>query len=323
MIFDLGVFALGLSGLYWGAEWLVKGASQLALQLGVQSVVVGLTVIALGTSSPELVVSLIAAVKQSQGLALGNIIGSNIANVGLVLGLSAMVAPLKIDVGVLRREMPVMLGVSVVFYAMAADLTISRWESLLLVCGLVGYIGYHLVSAMRSSAAKRDERDNGVKGEDGSRAKNALLGVAGIALLVGGAQLMVRAGVAISKDLGISEVVIGIVLLAVGTSLPELATSIVSARRRQSDLSISNVVGSNLLNILLVVGVVGLVSPLAVDAALLSFELPVMLVFSFVLLPLMKSGSVLNRWEGACLAAGYAAFIVWMFLTVADRPAAL
>ena len=311
MVLDIGVFALGLLGLYFGAEWMVKGASSLALQLGVQPVVVGLTIIALGTSSPELVVSLIAAIGKSQGLALGNIIGSNIANVGLVLGLSAMVSPLKVDRSVLRREMPVMLGVSLVFIAMVADLTVSRLESLLLVCGLVGYIGYHFVSAIRSSAAIRTER--GEEGASGSRAKNTLLVVVGIALLVGGAQLLVRAGVAISKDLGISEVVIGIVLVAVGTSLPELATSMVSARRQESDLSISNVVGSNIMNILLVIGVVGLVTPLTVDAALLSYELPAMLLFSFVLLPLMKTGSVLNRWEGACLAVGYTAFIVWMF----------
>ena len=135
----------------------------------------------------------------------------------------------------------------------------------------------------------------------------------GIVLLVGGAQLMVRAGVSISKGLGISEVVIGIVLVAVGTSLPELATSMVSARRQESDLSISNVVGSNIMNILLVIGLVGLVSPLTVEASLLSYELPAMFLFSLVLLPLMKTGGVLSRWEGVFLATAYTAFIVWMF----------
>ena len=305
---------MGLLGLYFGAEWLVKGASSLALQLGVKPVVVGLTIIAVGTSSPELVVSMIAAVGKSQGLALGNIIGSNIANVGLVLGVSAMIAPLRVDSSVLRREMPVMLGVSLVFLAMLYDLTVTRFESFLLVCGLVAYMGYHLISAIRASAIDRAGREDGEEGADEGRLKNILLVVFGIVLLVGGAQLMVRAGVSISKGLGISEVVIGIVLVAVGTSLPELATSMVSARRQESDLSISNVVGSNIMNILLVIGLVGLVAPLSVEASLLSYELPAMFLFSLVLLPLMKTGGVISRWEGAFLASGYIAFIVWMFV---------
>jgi cation:H+ antiporter len=309
LIIEMGWFALGLCGLYFGAEWLVGGASRLALLFGIKPIVVGLTIVAFGTSSPELVVSLTAALKQSQGLALGNVIGSNIANVGLVLGLAAMFAPLKVGLGLLRRELPIMIGVSLLFVLMTLDLVISYWDGLVLVLGLFAYTGYHLYGALKAAKAGKEDADEAVP-QKRAAGKNALGVVVGIVLLVGGAHLMVQSGIAIAQAFGISEVIIGIMLIAVGTSLPELATSIVSARRNESDICISNVIGSNIFNTLLVIGAVGLVTPLTVDRSLLYYELPVMLLFSLALAPLMKSGFVLSRLEGAFMFGSYVVFII-------------
>ena len=300
-------------GLYGGAEWLVKGSSHLAQTFGIKPIVIGLTVVAFGTSSPELVVSLTAVLKKSPGLAMGNIIGSNIANIGLVLGLSALVSPLKIELNLLRRELPIMIGVSLLLYLMAIDLEISSWDGLLLFSGLIGYIGYHLFSAIKASRTNRENIHEVLLNRNGSRKKNALLVFIGLILLVGGAHLMVRSGVSIARAAGVSEVVIGMTLVAVGTSLPELATSLVSARRKASDICVSNVIGSNIFNTLLIVGVVALITPLEVERNLLFFELPVMVLFSLALVPLMKTGFVLSRLEGAFLAAGYIVFILWVF----------
>jgi cation:H+ antiporter len=308
---EAGGFLLGLFGLYLGAEWLVKGSSHIARTFGVRPIVIGLTLVAFGTSSPELVVSLTAALNGSQGLAIGNIIGSNIANIGLILGLSALVSPLRIELSLLRRELPMMIAVSLLLCLMAIDLEIGFGDGLLLISGFCGYIGYHLFSAIKASRA------NGGRtyevGANGGRAKNAILVIVGAALLVGGAHLMVQSGIMIARAAEISEAVVGLTLVAIGTSLPELATSLVSARRKASDICVGNVIGSTLFNILLIVGLVALVAPLKIDGSLLVFELPVMMLFSLALVPLMKSGSVLNRLEGAFLSACYFAFIAWEF----------
>lgn len=310
MAIQIGLFILGLLGLSFGAEWLVKGSSRLARALGVKPIVIGLTIVAFGTSSPELVVSLLATLKKSEGIAIGNIIGSNIANIGLVLGLSALVSPLKVELSVLRRELPVMIGVSLLFILTLLDQKISFWDGLILFSGLLGYIGYHLYSTMKVNQKTVYEV---ALNENDSRIKNALLVIVGLTLLVGGAHLMVRSGIFIARRLEVSEIVIGITLVSVGTSLPELATSVVSTMRKESDISVGNVIGSNIFNILCVIGIVAMVAPLDVDKSLLFFELPVMLLFSFALIPLMKTGFVLNRIEGAILLVGYVVFIILLF----------
>jgi len=310
---DIGGFLLGLLSLYCGAEWLVKGSSRLAKTFGIKPIVIGLTVVAFGTSSPELVVSLAAVLKKSQGLAIGNVIGSNIANIGLILGLSALVSPVKIELSLLRRELPIMIGVSLLLYLMAMDQVISFWDGLLLFSGFLGYIGYHLHSAINASKTNQKGAYETVFNENSNRIKNALFVLVGLTLLVMGAHLMVCSGISIARALEVSEVVIGITLVAVGTSLPELATSLISARRKASDICVSNVVGSNLFNFLLIIGVVTLVTPLAVEKSLLFFELPVMLLFSFSLVPLMRTGFVLSRLEGTFLLTGYIVFIKWLF----------
>lgn len=304
-------FTMGLFGLYWGAEWMVTGASRLAGSFGIRPMVVGLTVVAFGTSSPELAVSLIAVFEESDGIAIGNIIGSNIANIGLILGASALVSPLRVEANVLRRELPIMIGVSLLFIALLFDGQIDSTDGALLFAGLVGYLAYQLRDVFRRNGTVDDA------GLDSNRpsqhGRNALMVVAGLGLLVAGANLMIESGIVIARLLGISEVVIGIALVAVGTSLPELATSMVSALRGQSDISVGNIIGSNIFNVMCVVGVVSMIMPLEVDRQLLFFELPVMMAFSLVLIPFMRTGFVLNRWEGGLLLAGYAVFIFYLF----------
>lgn len=310
---EIGWFMIGLLGLYFGAEWMVKGSSSLARSLGIKPIVVGLTVVAFGTSSPELAVSLLAVLEKSDGIAIGNIIGSNIANIGLILGVSALVSPLRVESSILRRELPVMLGVSLLFVALLLDGVISFADGCILFGGLLGYLAYHLYSSIKYSPRPSAEGE-AISGETSSRKWNALLVVVGLALLVGGASLMVESGIAIARTLGINEVVIGIALVAVGTSLPELATSIVSAMRAESDISVGNIIGSNIFNIMCVIGIVSMIEPLAVDRELLYFELPVMLIFSLALVPFMKTGFVLSRIEGGILLAGYCLFITWLFI---------
>ena len=308
-----GFFVLGLLGLSLGAEWLVKGSSRIAKALSVSPVVIGLTVVAFGTSSPELVVSLVAAIKKSEGLAIGNIIGSNIANIGLILGLSALVSPLRVQSGVVRYELPVMIAVSVVFVFMLLDERISSFDGLILFSGLLGYIAYHLYNTLKVSKSNQTKAYETSFDKDGSWIRSLLLLIVGLALLLGGAHLMVRSGIVLAKMSGVSEVIIGMTLVSIGTSLPELATSVSCAIRKQSDLLVGSIVGSNIFNIMCVLGIVGMVSPLSIDRSLLFFEVPVLLLFSLALLPLMKTGFVLNRIEGGTLLGGYVGFIVLLF----------
>ncbi len=313
VLIQSGLFIAGLLGLSFGAEWLVKASSRIAQTLGVNPVVIGLTVVAFGTSSPELVVSLLAAIKKSGGLAIGNIIGSNIANIGLVLGLSALVSPLRVDSTIVRYELPVMIGVSLMLAVMLVDQKISSWDGIVLLLGLLGYLAYHLCKAIWGSKSnQRKTPETGVD-RNASWIEDLLFLIAGLALLLGGAHLMVRSGIDLARMLGVSEVFIGMTLVSIGTSLPELATSVFCAIRKQGDLLVGNIVGSNIFNMVCVLGIVGTVSPLSVDTGLLFFEVPVLLLFSFALLPFMRSGFILNRIEGGTLLAGYVCFIALLF----------
>ena len=308
---DVSLFILGLIGLYFGAEWMIRGASCLAVTIGIRPIVVGLTVVAFGTSSPELAVSLVAVFEGSDGIALGNIIGSNIANIGLIMGVSALVSPLKVDLNVLRRELPIMVFVSLFFVGLLYDGIVDVWDGCILFGGLLCYLIYQLRDVF---VGNRHEKELNDKDAYPSRTGwNVLLIFVGLGVLMGGAKLMIDSGVVIARSFGISEIVIGIALVAIGTSLPELATSLVSAMRGESDISVGNIIGSNLFNIMSVVGLVSIVSPLSVDRQLFYFELPIMLAFSLVLFPFMKTGLVVSRLEGGILLLGYGLFIFSLF----------
>jgi len=313
MLVQSGFFILGLVGLSFGAEGLVKGSSRIAKALGVNPLVIGLTIVAFGTSSPELVVSLLAAIKKSEGIAIGNIIGSNIANIGLILGLSALVSPLKVRSTVVRHDLPVMIGVSVVFVCMLLDQEIGFFDGLILFLGLLGYVAFHLYDTMRVWKSNQTKTYETVSGKDRNWGMNLVMVMIGFALLIGGAHLMVSSGVVLARMLRVSEVIIGMTLVSIGTSLPELATSVFCAIRKEGDMLVGNIIGSNIFNIMCVIGTVGMVSPLGVDRSLLSVEVPVLLLFSFALLPFMKSGFILDRIEAGTLLGGYVSFITLLF----------
>ncbi|GIV59466.1 MAG: sodium:calcium antiporter [Rhodothermaceae bacterium] len=310
MLLTLLTLLGGLILLVLGAEGLVRGSVGLALRLGLSALVIGLTVVAFGTSSPELVVSVRAATAGESALALGNIVGSNIANIALILGLSALIRPIQVQLQVIRREIPVMIAVTLLLGALLLDGVIGRLDGLVLVLGIVAYTGVAYRLARREAAATAF--DEAIAPAARPLWASVTLVLAGLGGLLLGAQLLVRGAVTLAEALGISRAVIGLTVVAVGTSLPELATSVVAAFKREGDVSIGNVVGSNIFNILCILGVAALVHPVEAGA-LRTTDFLVMLALSVLVLPLMHTGFRLNRWEGALLLAGYVAYLTTMW----------
>jgi cation:H+ antiporter len=303
----------GLVALVGGADLLVRGASTLALRLGLPPLIVGLTVIAWGTSMPELVVSLGGALAAHGDLAVGNVVGSNIANIGLILGSSALIRPLRAEVVLVRRDIPVMILVTGILVVVAVDRSIGRIEGGLFLVGLIAYTGLTLRSARR--AAPREIASLAEALPTASMptglARTLLLTGLGLVLLLVGGRAFVDGAVRGARALGISEAVIGLTIVAVGTSLPELATSCIAAARGHVDIAVGNAVGSNLFNILGVLGTTAAVRPLT-GLAIAPVDLAVMLVLSLLLLPLAWSGKRLDRREGALLLVLYVGYIVWL-----------
>ncbi|HEY5663241.1 MAG TPA: calcium/sodium antiporter [Ilumatobacter sp.] len=319
-------FAVGVAALVIGAEALVRGAARLAARTGLSPVVIGLTVVAFGTSAPELAVSLGAAFQDEADLAVGNVIGSNIANVLLVLGLSAAVGGgLVVAQRIVRIDVPIMIGASVLVLVCSLDGGLQRWEGGVFVVLLIGYITWTVVAARRSTraqvAAEYDEALSAEKLRASSPVTDVGFVVGGLVLLVVGSTALVEAATDIATALGVSELVIGLTVVAVGTSLPEIATSVLAAMRGQRDLAVGNAVGSNLFNILAVLGLTGLVSPSSipiVDGAL-TLDLPVMVVVAFACLPIFANGYALLRWEGVLFLGYYAAYLGWLVLDSGDH----
>jgi cation:H+ antiporter len=320
MILDVLLFLLGLLILYYGAEWLIRGASGIALEYGIRPVVVGLTIVALGTSMPEFLVNFIAALGGEHHLALGNIIGSNISNIALILGASAIVLPVAVAPQILRKEYPMMLGAMVVFYVISLDGTISRTDGIFLVSCLAGFIGYLLYDAQNNATAQSmiDEMDvdddddiDPSSPTDTTLRKTAFLvgGTVGLAL---GAHFMVDSAVDIARSLGISQIIIGLTIVAIGTSLPELAASMVGAIKSEADLSVGNILGSNLLNVLFVVGTVSIMSPLDVEPSTLTIHFPVMLGICVMLLPIAWTRFEITRLEGGVLLATFLSYMTYI-----------
>jgi cation:H+ antiporter len=316
MLAHIIIFLIGLVALYFGAEWLVKGSSRLAKSLHIRPIIIGLTIVAFGGSAPEAAVSIVAALKKSSDMALGNILGSVIANTGLVLGLSALIAPLKIQLSIIRKELPIMLGATILFYLMALNLRIGFGEGLLLFAGFILFILYSIYQSLREKSKNRlveKEYEEFLKGKNDKRFKFILLVIVGLILIIVSANLLIKSGIFIAESLGVSELIIGITLLAVGTSLPELAISTVAAYRKESDISAGNVIGSNIFNIFFVIGAVAMIHPLNVEKSTLSFEFPAMLIFSILLIWMMKTHLTLSRIEGAILLGLYILFLILLF----------
>ena len=328
-------FVVGVVALVVGAESLVRGSSRLAARSGLSPVVIGLTVVAFGTSAPELAVSIGAAAGGESEIALGNVIGSNIANVLLVLGLSAVVGGgLVVAQRIVRVDVPIMIVMSALVLVLGLDGRIGRLDGGLFVAILIVYLVWTVRSAVGDQDA--DEDHDGVadaatlaseyssalgreKIRGSSLWRDLLYVVGGLALLVVGAQSLVTAATDIARALDISELVIGLTVVAVGTSLPEIATSVIAAARGQRDMAVGNAIGSNLFNILAVLGITGVVSPVIVSSGARGFDLPFMLAVAVACLPIFADGFILRRWQGAVFLSYYVAYLVWLGLDAAEH----
>ena len=310
MTLQLLLFSLGLALLIGGADRFLHGASALALRFGVSPFVVGLVIVGFGTSAPELAVNLSAVWKDSVDLALGNVVGSNIANVGLILGLSAIIAPLAVAMRLIRVEAPLMLLVSGGLLLLCLDGELGRGDALLLLAGFVYLLGLVMRGAREEPDAVQDELGE-LAAPGGPPWRDVVWLLLGLAGLIGGATLMVDAAVAIARMWGWSELLIGLTVVAIGTSLPELASSLLAARRGQTDIAVGNVVGSNLFNILLILGATAAFQPLPVTRGMLSVELPVMIGFAVLSYVLMKRYQRLSRPSGVLLLLAFIGFTAW------------
>lgn len=321
MLIDAAMFIAGLVALYFGAEWLVRGAARLARSLGISAMIVGLTIVAFGTSAPELVVTSLAVMRGQPDVGVGNIIGSNVVNIAAILGLSAVVSTVRVNQGLITREMPIMIGAAIALVVVGYDGFITRLDAGFLLGGFVLFLAYMLHVARKGEPTPVletefegfEERRGMTRGRS-TRGTNAFLILIGLAGLVIGAELLVRAAVSVARSVGISELVIGLTVVSIGTSLPELATTVIAAVRREADIAVGNVVGSNIFNVLAVLGIAPLIRPIAVDHSLYDFEMWVMLALSLILPVFCRSGLRLARIEGLALLLGYVAF-VWVLVS--------
>lgn len=304
------IFILGLAVLIVGAEAMVRGAVGFARRLGLSRIVIGLTIVAFGTSAPELVVSVMAAVKNSPDLSIGNVVGSNIANIGLIVGITAFLIPIPCERSILKFDVPAMFVSMAALILLSLDGLISRWDAIVLLTGLVMFLVFTY-----STISKRDIREE----DEGKKSRPVIVYIAGtvigIVALTLGARLMVEGAVDIARIFGMSELVIGSTIVALGTSLPELATSMVAVYRKQSDIGLGNIIGSNIFNVCFILGIAPLIRPLAVHQDLNSFEYPIMVGFAVVLAAMMaKRRNMITRPEGAILFICFAVFLAWSFL---------
>ncbi len=306
---------IGLLVLVIAAEFFVRGASGLAARFGISPLVVGLTVVAFGTSAPELAVSLSAVAKGSPDLAVGNVVGSNIFNVLFILGLTALIAPLIVAQKLVRIDIPIMIGAAVLMWALTLDGRLGQIEGLVLFTGIVAYVMLAVWTARRESKAVRTEY---AQANPSQRNKpvwvTLLLLIVGLAGIVLGARWLVQGATGIATSLGVSDLIIGLTIVAAGTSLPEVATSVVAAVRGHRDIAVGNVVGSNIFNVLGILGVTAALAPdgLTVAPSVLAFDIPVMLGVSIACLPVLISGLGISRSEGAALLAGYIAYTAYL-----------
>jgi cation:H+ antiporter len=327
MLTHVVFFLLGLAALVVGAEALVRGASRIALSLGISPLVVGLTIVAMGTSSPEVAVSVGAALSGSTDIAVGNVVGSNIFNVLFILGISALITPLVVHSQIIRQEVPIMIGASVILAVMILDGSLGWLESALLLVLLVAYVIFlvrqsraetaEIRSEFEVAAARRDAR------WDSHWAVQLLLIAVGLGLLVLGSGWLVDSAVAFARAFGVSDLVIGLTIIAAGTSMPEVATSIMAAIRGERDIAVGNVIGSNTFNILGCLGLSGVVSAsgLAIAPAVLNFDIWVMIAVAVACLPVLLLRRQIGRKRGVLFLVYYAAYVVYLILGAQQHDA--
>lgn len=327
MVFTVFLFIGGLAVLVAGAEAMVRGAARLAFILGISPLVIGLTIVAFGTSSPEVAVSVQSALAGQADISIGNVIGSNVFNVFFILGIAAMIRPILIAEQLIRLDTPIMIGVSLLTYLLAViDGSLSRLDGVILFGLLVAYVVFSLIKSKAEGKNVQNEYDAeyAVKEPKSGRAiiKNLLLVGAGLAMLVLGADWLVKAAVIFAKTLGVSELVIGLTIVAAGTSLPEVATSIVAAIKGEGDISAGNVVGSNIFNLLGVLGAAALVAPqsIAVSQQVLAFDLPVAVFAGLVALPVFFVNNNISRFEGFLFFTYFTAYNAYVVLRAINNP---
>jgi len=324
-MWDVGMLLVGGVLLYLGAEWLVGGAAGLARMLGVKPVLVGLTVVAYGTSAPEVVVGIQAAAKGHGAIALGNVVGSNIANIGLILGVTALIKPPRADGRFGRREVPILLLTAIAVPLLLLDGLVSTLEAALLISGAVAYTTWMVLDSMKDRAAVREaERTVGTVAElaeaaathleHSSRSRLVLSAIAGLALLVIGGQLLVDGASALALKVGMSQRVVGLTIVAVGTSLPELATSLIAAFRGHPDIAVGNVIGSNIFNVLFCLGSAALVGSVGAPLETVSLDVWTMVGLTVVASVMLRTARVISRLEGALLNLAYVGFLVALMM---------
>jgi cation:H+ antiporter len=319
-------FVVGLVFLVIGAEALVRGASRLAAVLGISPLVIGLTVVAFGTSSPELAVSVKSALSGQAGIAVGSVVGSNIFNVLFILGLSALIVPLVVSQQLVRFDVPLMIGLSVIVLVLSLDERFGRADGLMLVAGLVVYVWFSIYQSRRESVEVKEEyaREFGTERDaKGDWIKNTCLILGGLALLVLGSRWLVDGAVSFARFLGVSELVVGLTIVAAGTSLPEVVTSVIAALRGERDIAVGNIVGSNLFNIMGVLGFASMVAPAGIEVsnAVIGFDIPVMIAVALACLPIFFTGGVISRQEGGLLLGYYVAYTLYLVLAASHHDA--
>lgn len=316
---------LGLVLLVVGAEFLVRGASRIAIAWGMRPLIIGLTIVAYGTSAPEAAVSIQSSLAGQADIALGNVVGSNICNVLLILGVSALIAPMMVPNQLIRLDVPIMIGISLLVFLFSLDGVIGRVDGLILFIGVLAYTLFLILSGRDDQV---DLPDGLLEEAANQRARsrraslmNLGLVAVSLGLLVGGSHWLVKGAVIVAQAIGVDELVIGLTIVAVGTSLPELASSVVASIRGEQDIAVGNVVGSNIFNILAVLGLAAALSPhgMVVPPAAINFDIPVMIAVAVVCLPIFITGKTISRWEGLLFLGYYIAYTAYLILDSANH----
>lgn len=321
----LFLFLSGLAFLIIGAEVLVRGASRIASGIGISPLIIGLTVVAFGTSAPELAVSVKSALSGQANIALGNVVGSNIFNVLFILGLSALIVPLSVSQQLIRLDVPIMIGLSVIVLFFSKDQNISQFDGWVLLAGLAGYLGFLIYENRKNSRIESQSNQSPTPDKIDNDKINWPLSIVfvagGLLLLVIGSRWLVDGAVTFAQYLGVSELIIGLTIVAAGTSLPEVVTSIIAALRGERDIAVGNVVGSNIFNIMGVLGIAGVVAPAGIEVseAIYHFDIPIMIAVAFACLPIFFTGGTISRWEGGLLIIYYAAYTSYLILAVTQH----
>jgi len=321
IIINVLLVAVGLAMLFAGSEFLIRGSVKIAKRMHISQLVIGLTVVAFGTSTPELVVSINSALEGQADISLGNIIGSNIVNIGLILGLSAAIFPIAVHIKTIRREIPIMLAVSLIIIPISLDGTISQIDGAFLVISLIAFIYFSYRQSKKENTQIPliidDNRENSISNNLAFTPliKNIVFVIIGIILLYFGSSFTVDNAVSIANSLGISERIIGLTIIAIGTSLPELITSVGAARKKHADLSIGNIIGSNIFNVLSILGISSLIIGIKVNFTIF-IDYIVMIGFSAALIPVMKSGFIITKKEGYILVTAYLLYLGFLIMTI-------